>query len=111
LRATVHNQARKLFFGSYSNAGSFFRRMTKTSWTAPVNWSSIASAAFEAKLLQLAGKREVKGMDDMVARLKAAAELEANQDYQEGQQWGEKWGGVPTTLPELELLNLAFLSC
>lgn len=71
----------------------------------PVNWSAIASAAFETKLLELVSEKEVKGMDDMIARLKAAAELEANEDYQDGHQMGEKWATGKATPRQLRRLQ------
>ncbi len=70
-----------------------------------VNWSAVASEAFERKLLELASKMEVKGMDDMVARLKAAAELEANQEYQDGHLLGEKWAAEKATPRQLRRLQ------
>jgi hypothetical protein len=70
-----------------------------------VNWSAVASEAFERKLLEVASKREVKGMDEMVARMKAAAALEANQDYQEGHRLGEKWAADKATPRQLRRLQ------
>jgi hypothetical protein len=70
-----------------------------------VNWSAVASEAFERKLLELASKREVKGMNDVIARLKAAAELEANEDYQDGHQRGEKWATEKATPRQLRRLQ------
>jgi len=70
-----------------------------------VNWSAVASAAFETKILELVSKREVKSMDDLITRLKAAAELEANQDYQEGHQMGEKWATGKATPRQLRRLQ------
>jgi hypothetical protein len=70
-----------------------------------VNWSAVASEAFETKLLELVSKREVKGLDDMIARLRAAAELEANQDYQDGHQMGEKWAAEKATPRQLRRLQ------
>jgi cell pole-organizing protein PopZ len=59
---------------------------------APVNWSAVACRAFEAKLLELQSQqREVKAMEDVVARLKAADELERSEDYGAGYAAGERW--------------------
>lgn len=60
-----------------------------------VNWSAVATQAFEAKLLELTSKRETKTMDELVARLKAADELESNEAYQEGFAAGEQWAQAP----------------
>jgi hypothetical protein len=70
-----------------------------------VNWSAVASEAFEEKLLNLASKQEVKGMDDLIARFKAAAELEANEDYQLGHRAGEEWATQKATPRQLRRLQ------
>ena len=57
----------------------------------PVNWSAVAAQAFEAKVLELESTKEVKGMDDVIARLKAADEQDNNQDYLAGKAAGERW--------------------
>jgi hypothetical protein len=57
----------------------------------PVNWSQVAAHAFEAKLLDLQAKQEVTNMDEVVARLKAAAAQEENEDYQAGLKAGRSW--------------------
>jgi hypothetical protein len=44
-------------------------------------------------------------MRDMIARFKAAAELEANQDYQDGHQMGEKWATDKATPRQLRRLQ------
>ena len=70
-----------------------------------VNWSAVASEAFERKLLELASKKEAKGMDEVIARWKAAAQLEANRDYQEGRELGEKWAKDKATPRQLRRLQ------
>jgi hypothetical protein len=57
----------------------------------PVNWSAVAAQAFEAKLLELASKKGAKGMDEVIARMKAAEKLDSNEDYQKGWAAGERW--------------------
>src|SRR5262249_27023394 len=69
-----------------------------------VNWSAVAAQAFEAKLLELESQKEVKSMDDVIARLKAAAELEANEDYQAGFKAGQQWAKEQATPKELRRL-------
>jgi hypothetical protein len=59
--------------------------------TEPVNWSAVAAGAFRAKLLELESRKEGKTMDDVVARLRAADEMDRSEDYQEGRQAGEEW--------------------
>src|SRR5262249_23608495 len=56
-----------------------------------VNWSGVAAAAFEAKLKELAARKEPENMEDVVKRLRAAAELEANEEYQAGFEAGQAW--------------------
>lgn len=56
-----------------------------------VNWSAVASEAFERKLLELESQKEVKGMDEVIARLKAADELDRKEEYQAGRKAGERW--------------------
>jgi hypothetical protein len=57
----------------------------------PVNWSQTAAQAFEAKLLDLEATKEVETMDDVIARLRAAAKQEENEDYQDGLKAGRAW--------------------
>lgn len=56
-----------------------------------VNWSAVASQAFEAKLLELASKKGGETMEDVIARMKAADELDEHEDYHEGVAAGEAW--------------------
>jgi hypothetical protein len=56
-----------------------------------VNWSKVACQAFEAKLLELESKKEVKGIKDVIARWKAADELDRNEDYRAGRAASERW--------------------
>jgi hypothetical protein len=73
-----------------------------------VNWSAVATAAFEAKLLELESRKKgVKEMRDVVARLRAAAELESNRDYQDGKQAGERWAKVEAAPRQLRRLEKA----
>jgi hypothetical protein len=55
------------------------------------NWSAVAARAFEQRLLELDAQKETKTMNDVIARLKAAAEIEANENYQAGFEAGEAW--------------------
>src|SRR5690348_8820163 len=73
--------------------------------TAKVNWSAIATKAFQAELLALQSERQAKTMDEVVARLKAAAEIEANEDYQAGHSAGETWAKEDATPKQLRRLE------
>jgi hypothetical protein len=57
----------------------------------PVNWSAVAAQAFEAKLLELAARKEVGNVEDVIARLKAADELDIKEEYQQGCEAGGAW--------------------
>lgn len=70
-----------------------------------VNWSSVAAGAFRDKLQQLRAHQGVTTMDDVIARLKAANELDADQDYAAGQQAGEEWAKRHARPKELRRLQ------
>jgi hypothetical protein len=70
-----------------------------------VNWSAVASQAFEAKLLELTSQKEVKGMEDVVARLRAAEEMDRNKEYQQGFRAGEMWVREEARPKHLRLLE------
>jgi hypothetical protein len=55
------------------------------------NWSAVAARAFERRLLELESHKEAKSMDEVVARLRAADELDRNEDYRAGRAAGERW--------------------
>jgi len=76
----------------------------------PVNWSQTAAQAFENKLLELESRREAEKMDDVIARMKAAAQLEAKEAYQAGLEAGRGWAkkkASPKELQRLENLGVA----
>ncbi len=75
------------------------RRMDEVE--GPVNWSGVAAAAFEAKLKELQSRMEAKSVEEAVRRLRAAAELEANEDYQDGLQAGRDWAMEAATPKQL----------
>jgi hypothetical protein len=73
-----------------------------------VNWSAVASEAFEAKLLELASQRKGTNMDDVIARLRAAQEMDNREDCNEGRAAGEEWAkdkARPKQLKALAKLN------
>jgi hypothetical protein len=59
--------------------------------TEPVNWSALACRAFEAKLAEIAAKKEQKGMDDIVTRLRASKRRVEDEHYQQGDATGREW--------------------
>jgi hypothetical protein len=71
----------------------------------PVNWSAVAAQAFAKKLKELESQKEVKGMHDVIARLRASQQLESNEDYQTGRKAGEEWAREKATTRELRRLK------
>jgi hypothetical protein len=65
------------------------RRMDKTK--EAVNWSSLACAAFEMKLGEIAAKKKEKDMEDVIQRLRAAALEEGAEAYSAGVAQGQAW--------------------
>jgi hypothetical protein len=71
-----------------------------------VNWSAVATAAFEAKLLEieLSKKRGNMSKADVVKRLKAAAAEDHREDYEDGKAAGRAWAAETATPKELRRL-------
>jgi hypothetical protein len=76
-----------------------------------VNWSRVAGDAFEVKLLELTSRREAKTTDEVIVRLKAAAELEKNEGYQAGFQAGQAWAREAATPKQLRRIAAHIDSC
>jgi hypothetical protein len=70
-----------------------------------VNWSAVASAAFEAKLLELVSKKEATTMSDVVQRLRASKQRANDRRYGAGKEAGREWAANDAEALELE--NLA----
>jgi hypothetical protein len=70
-----------------------------------VNWSAVASRAFEAKLVEIAAKKEQKSMDDIVARLRVSKRRVDDEQYQEGEKVGRAWVEEDAEADELENLE------
>lgn len=70
----------------------------------PVNWSAVAVEAFKTKLKELESEKETKSMDDVIARMKAAQELDDSEDHQEGMEAGENWARQEARPKELRRL-------
>jgi hypothetical protein len=56
-----------------------------------VNWSAVACRAFEAKLAEIAAKKEQKSMDDVITRLRASMRRVEDEQYRQGTQCGREW--------------------
>ncbi|MHB9005273.1 MAG: hypothetical protein ACYC6C_14710 [Coriobacteriia bacterium] len=81
------------------------RRMDKV--TEPVNWSAIAALAFEAKLGEIASRKERKTMDDVVERLRASKRESGSALYKEGHELGSAWAKDYAEANELKNLDRA----
>src|SRR5438067_2084091 len=71
----------------------------------PTNWSAIACEAFQSHLLGLKSRREAKTMDEVIARMRAADELEQNQRYQAGHGAGDFWARRKARPSELRAMQ------
>lgn len=56
-----------------------------------VNWSQVASEAFRAKVLAIKSQSGGMGMEDVIARIRAADELVTNEFYKLGKDIGTAW--------------------
>jgi hypothetical protein len=67
----------------------------------PVNWSQVAAAAFDAKLIELGSRREIGSMTEVIERMRASkAELE-NAEVRAGQAAGVRWAKSHATWGQL----------
>jgi hypothetical protein len=57
----------------------------------PVNWSAVASRAFEQEVARIIQKRGAKTMDDVVTRLRASKRKTGGKQYEKGREAGESW--------------------
>ena len=71
----------------------------------PPNWSAVAGKAFQAKLLELESTKEAKDMKSVIERLRAAAQLEADEDYQAGFLAGKQWAEQTATPKQLHRVD------
>ncbi len=78
---------------------------------AGVNWSAIAAQAFKSHLQAIAAESEVETMDDVIARLKAADELDTNQITQEGKSVGARWAKESARPRQLRALQKWYEKC
>jgi hypothetical protein len=64
----------------------------------PVNWSAVACRAFEDKLAEISIKKEEKGIDDIIQRLRAS---KPDLIYQQGQEDGRRWASQQAEYEDL----------
>ena len=79
------------------------RRMDKVK--EDVNWSALACQAFQEKLAEIAARKEVKAMADVVERLRASKRKSDNEEYQAGHKEGREWAEGHAEAAELERLK------
>lgn len=71
----------------------------------PVNWSALACAAFEAKLGEIAARKEKKNMEDVVSRLRASKRASDDTISKEGYSAGQRWAKNHAEAAELERIE------
>lgn len=77
--------------------------------TEQVNWSAIAARAFQAKLVEIRSRKgKSMSKEDVVKRLKAASEVEEEQEYEAGKKAGREWAEQTATPKELRRLRRYF---
>jgi hypothetical protein len=82
------------------------RRMDKAG--RGVNWSAIAAMAFEAKLAEIAGKKEKKSMQDVIQRLRGLSAAAKQETYMEGYEAGHAWAMDDADVAQLQQLETAW---
>lgn len=69
--------------------GDLRKRMQKAA--EPVNWSAVATKAFEDKLAEVAAKKDTQSLDDAVQRMRASRLASADGAYSEGFERGREF--------------------
>jgi hypothetical protein len=59
--------------------------------TEDVSWSAVACRAFEAKLAEIAARKEQRTMDDVIQRLRASQQKDEDEAYRDGHELGREW--------------------
>jgi hypothetical protein len=78
------------------------RRMEKH---VGVNWSEVARSAFEGKLNELDKKKDLKGMQAIINRLRETKVQATNDSRDIGEQAGKQWAEEYATAMELQRLE------
>ena len=69
-----------------------------------VNWSAVATRAFDAKLGEIASQRVLKTMSDVIDRLRASKAEHEDEDIQIGRDAGREWAEHLAEYKELKIL-------
>lgn len=72
--------------------------------TEKVNWSAVASRAFEDKLAEVVSRKDRKNMSDVVERLRASKRRTEDKLYQQGHEDGVRFARDQAEAVELERL-------
>jgi hypothetical protein len=72
-----------------------------------VNWSAVAADAFRAKPQELSESRRSMNMDNVIDRLRVAAELEESEFSNAGKRVGAEWARLRASPRNLRLLDAA----
>lgn len=67
-----------------------------------VNWSATAAAAFEAKLAEIASRKDHKDMTDVIQRFRAQLLESVDQNFKDGFAHGKEWA---TRIAHVEALQ------
>lgn len=70
----------------------------------PVNWSAVASRAFEFELGEIAKRKKEKDMQEVINRLKASKLKSETAGHRQGYEYGKRWAS--DSAEWLELANL-----
>jgi hypothetical protein len=71
----------------------------------PVNWSAIASQAFENKLAEITKQRGAKNMTDVISRLRVSKKNSENKQLKAGYAAGQEWAKRNAEAEQLERLE------
>ena len=96
-------QKHRPFRTTISVPGDLKARMDRVK--EPVNWSALACRAFEAKLAEIAARKENKTMIDVVERLRDSLRNQQGESFNEGYETGRKWAENTATAVQLDRLE------
>ena len=82
-------------------------RMSEVCEAEDVNWSALACRAFEAKLAEIASRKQEKDMRDVIDRLRASAQQAEGEDHERGFAAGQEWAKSQATAAQLRRLAKA----
>ena len=81
------------------------RRMDDVGQTENVNWSAVASEAFESKIGEIASRKEKKALQDVIDRLRASKRATESAWARQGREDGDIWARNSAEAHELQALS------